>query len=183
MTTIGKRNSSFSQRGFTLIEILVVMLIIGMVVSMATLVVGGNKEHRMLENESRKLLAILQLTQEEAVFQNVEIGVRIDEEGYEFKALNEEELKWEELPQDFLKARTFPDWMELDFSELNKEFKLKQTGQSTKPQFLPQIMFLSSGESTPFTLTLKIKQGEDLKYTLSSDGLNGISLVEPQDDA
>ncbi|WP_020408190.1 type II secretion system minor pseudopilin GspH [Hahella ganghwensis] len=177
-----KGNFSVSQRGFTLIEILVVMLIIGMVVSMATLVVSGNKEHRMLENESRKLLAILQLTQEEAVFQNIEIGVRIDDEGYEFRSLNEEELKWEELPQDFLKTRTFPEWLELDYGDLTKEYKLKQDKQSSKPAFMPQIMFLSSGESTPFKLTLKFQQGDDFQYSLESDGLNGITLVEPQDD-
>ncbi len=170
-------------KGFTLIEILVVMVIIGVVAGMAALVVSGNKERRQLENETRKLLAILQLTQEESVFQNVEIGVRIDSDGYEFRALNEEDMVWAEMPQDYFRKRAFPEWLDVEFKGQNTEFKLKQTKSSAKPAFLPQLLFLSSGENTPFTVVLKAKQSPDIKFSLESDGLNAIKLVEPSDDA
>ena len=182
MTPKPQRSADARQKGFTLIEIMVVMVIIGVMAAMAAVVVSGNKERRQLENEARKLLAILQLTQEESVFQNVEIGVSIDSEGYEFKALDETNMSWVAMSQDFLKKRSFPEWLDVEFKGQGKEIKLPSANTDTKT-FLPQLLFLSSGEGTPFTVILKIKQLPDIQYKLESDGLNAIKLVEPSDEA
>jgi len=182
MTSKQQRFSCTHQKGFTLIEIMVVMVIIGVMAAMAAVVVSGNKERRQLENEARKLLAILQLAQEESVFQNIEIGVKIDSEGYEFKALDETNMTWVDLSQDFLKKRRFPEWLDIEFKGEKKEIKLPSENTDSK-SFRPQLLFLSSGEGTPVTLILKIKQLPKIQYKLESDGLSAIRLVEPSDDA
>ena len=169
------------QQGFTLFEIMVVMVIVALLAGAASIVVSGNQESRMLENEARKLVALMDLTQEEANFQNIEIVKRLEPEGYAFLGIDEASLKWITFRQDFLQPVNFPDWMELDFGGISREFELKKQEQQ-KADFYPQILFFSSGESTAFKLVLRHRANSDLEYTVQSDGLNGILLVEPDDD-
>ncbi len=168
-------------RGFTLIEIMVVMVIIGIVATTATLVISGNQERRALENEARKLIAVLQLVQDEAVFQNLEIGVRLEREGYHFRGLDEANLAWVELPQQYLRPREFPEWLELEFDGLDRGLEIRTLDPDQELDFFPQLLFFSSGESTPFQLSLKHKADRRVHYTLTSDGLNGIAFEEAVD--
>jgi general secretion pathway protein H len=169
------------QQGFTLIEIMIVMVIVAMLAGAATLVIGNNQQRRQLENEARKLVAIMGLTQDEAIYQNIEIGLRIDPEGYSFRGLDEASLSWIALPQDFLKNREFPSWVKLDLSGVDSEIEIKKPDEE-RAGFYPQIIFFSSGESTPFQLTLQHEADKQLQYTIQSDGLNGIGLKAPGDD-
>ncbi|MBU6953209.1 MULTISPECIES: type II secretion system minor pseudopilin GspH [unclassified Hahella] len=178
-----------AHKGFTLIEILVVLVIISVMVGMVTLVVSGNRERRELENEARKLLAIMQMTSDEAIFQNVDIGLRLDDHGYAFMGFDDTALAWIELPQEFLKERELPEWVVLDFDKKNKEIELKNKDEGKKDKkddkdkkFLPQILFLSSGENTPVNIELKLKSNEDIKFIIKSDGLNGFELKGLADD-
>jgi len=59
------------QGGFTLIELMVVMVILGVVVMFAVAKSGGDA-HRELKNEANRLHGVLRMASEEAVFSNSE---------------------------------------------------------------------------------------------------------------
>jgi general secretion pathway protein H len=176
------------ERGFTLIEIMVVMVIIGIMVGMITLVATGNRDKRELENEARKLIAVLQMASDEAIMQNVEIGLQIDEEGYSFRGFDEKEKQWIDLPQSFLHASQFPASVKVDTDALGAGYELKKKPQTPTPDedaeqaFRPQVLLLSSGEATPFTLTLTSVSSPQLVYRIKGDGVNALTLEEPADD-
>ena len=53
-------------RGFTLLEIMVVMVLIGILSSLAVLSIGGGPRDRLAE-EGRRLAALVELHQQEAI--------------------------------------------------------------------------------------------------------------------
>ncbi|SEQ65771.1 type II secretion system protein H [Solimonas aquatica] len=73
-----------ASRGFTLIEILVVMVIIGVLVSFATLSISSRALADKLESEAHLLAQLLALASEDAELQGVELGFVHTEHGYAF---------------------------------------------------------------------------------------------------
>lgn len=70
--------------GFTLIEIMVVVTIIGIMTGIIAINVITQDPQKELNQEAMRFLALIELAQEEALFSQQEIGVVITEEGYQF---------------------------------------------------------------------------------------------------
>src|SRR5437016_10720679 len=70
--------------GFTLVEILVVVLIIGVISAGVLLSVSLTGRDRELEKESDRLLALFTYAREQAELQTREYGVSFQDDGYEF---------------------------------------------------------------------------------------------------
>lgn len=205
------------ERGFTLIEIMVVMVIVGVMVGMISLVASGNRDKRELENEARRLIAVLQMAADEAVMQNVEIGLELTEDGYSFRGFDEKNRQWIEMPQRFLMPSLFPPSIKVNTDALGPGFELRkkdpressmfrdfgddddkkdskgevpdgEKGKSDKEKdeektpFRPQILMLSSGETTPFSVTLASLSTPGIAYKVVSDGVNPMTLEEPVDE-
>lgn len=71
-------------RGFTLIEIMVVVTIIGIMTGIIAVNVISQDPQKLVDKEILRLKAVLEMAQEEALFGQQEIGVIVDEEGYKF---------------------------------------------------------------------------------------------------
>lgn len=78
--------------GFTLIEVLVVITIIGILAGVVVLSVNINSDNRALESTANRLHALFYLAQEEAVILNEEYGIEVFNDGYRF-------LQWQEPQQ------------------------------------------------------------------------------------
>ena len=85
-------------RAFTLLEVLAVMVIVGIVLTFATLAVDTDSRAREMEREAQRLLALLQLAGEEAVLRSEQLALRVGETNYEFMILHDNE--WVPLPDD-----------------------------------------------------------------------------------
>ncbi|MBA53141.1 MAG: type II secretion system protein GspH [Pseudomonadales bacterium] len=71
-------------QGFTLIEIMVVVTIIGIMTGLIAINVITQDPQKELNKEAMRFKALLEMAQEEALFSQQEIGVIITEQGYKF---------------------------------------------------------------------------------------------------
>ena len=138
-------------RGFTLLEVLVVMVIIGIVLSFAALSFKG--DDKTLEEEARRLQALIALTGQESVMQGRELALEFTSDGYDFLAFDGKQ--WQPLADDeTLRPRTLPDDVELAY-EAEGEHMILGAKEGDDKSAPPRIYFLSSGEMTPFHLTVR----------------------------
>lgn len=164
-----------SQRGFTLIEILVVVFIIGVILGFATLSLSGRALDDKVQEEARRLSEILRLARDEAGMTGLELGWLKTEDGYRFVALSDN--GWAEYGERTpLRPRRVeePLKMTVRVDDLPIETDNKQ--------LLPQVMILSSGEMTPFAIELGAPSLEFV-FLIRGNLLGEISMekVDPDD--
>lgn len=126
-------------RGFTLLEVLVVLVLIGVLLTFAAASLRGPDPADQLREEVRRLQALMQLATDEAVIQTRTYGVRLSPSGYAFVAYGEQ--GWQILDSRPLQPRTFPAHM-----------ALVSTPPATPATAEPHIVLYADGTLTPFEL-------------------------------
>ena len=103
--------------GFTLIEILIVLVIIGVISTATLLSVNLTGRDRDLERESDRLLSLVNYAREQAELQVRQYGVIFHDDGYQFVAYDTRRRLWRAVYEDdSLRLRKLPDG--LDFKLL-----------------------------------------------------------------
>ena len=214
-----------SARGFTLIEIMVVVVIIAIIISFATFSFGP-RESRMLQEEAERIAALLQMAEEESILNAQELALSVTENGYQFEVYDG--VEWQSLASDgVFRPRTLPENMRLAMtmdqkpvqlpklkapipsetkedadakaeaatdksppslnSDKNKTTKdterdKRSTEKSSKPgdkktkeEDAVRALILSSGEVTPFEVTLRFDE-RDEGYRIAVDAMGEIKL-------
>ena len=138
--------------GFSLIELLVVVVIIGVFAGAAVLSIGVVGSDREIEREVFRLRTLLELLHEEAVMQNRDYGVLFSESGYRFYIYDNERLLWFEPVDDrFLAARELEQPLSLGLALEDRDVTLEiEFEPEALEEPAPQVTLLSSGEVTPF---------------------------------
>ncbi|GAB4350015.1 MAG: hypothetical protein Kow006_12260 [Gammaproteobacteria bacterium] len=150
----GKAGSENRSAGFTLIELMVVLLIIGLSVGFIVLSVSTRGDDRLAEEEARRLAALIEMAQQEAIVHNRELAVTFGRDGYRFLRL--EEKKWQVISEDeLLRPRELPPGIEL---KLTLEGDSPGIGEADEAD-TPHLFLLSSGERTPFEVTIRPVSG------------------------
>ncbi len=179
------RNTNRIQAGFSLIELMMVIVIVGILVGMFSLSLGSFAEDENVE-DARRLAALIELARDEASIQGQEFGLYFYQQGYEFSRLEaviseegETSVVWLPLDQDRqLRPRTLGEESFLELDIEGKEIVLRFE-RDTQNEYEPQVYLLSSGEvDPPFRLRFKKSFNDDdieLEYNF-----NG--LVEPAND-
>ena len=179
------------QQGFTLLEVMVVILIIGVMVTFATLSIGSRVNEDKLENEARRAEAIIKLASEEAEAKGIEIGLRFTEGGYRLLTLDASR-EWDDYEDTGpLRRRSFQAPFELSLRvddrpivlppeltaeqelELKESSELKSQRENDAQKLTPQVLLLSSGEITPFMLQLTAP-GLTAAYRIEADAFGRI---------
>ncbi len=138
------------KKGFTLIELLVVIVLLGIVTSFAVLSMGSASAERKMEEEAKRLHALIKLVQEEAIIQAKEIAMEINKQEYSF--FEYKDKKWVPLTNKVFRPRKINN--ELEFRvETKLESKIFESEESK----LLRLYFLSSGEQTPFEMRINVK--------------------------
>jgi general secretion pathway protein H len=100
--------------GFTLIEILVVVVIIGVISAGVLLSVNLTGRDRDLETESERLLSLMNYAREQAELQTREYGLIFHDDGYQFVAYDTRRGLWREVYEDdSLRLRKLPDGLDI----------------------------------------------------------------------
>lgn len=168
--------------GFTLLEMMVVVVLVGIIFSFAMLSMGGDDVARLLERETRRLVTVLDMAGSEAVLRGEELAVYFSDTGYEFLVLQGN--SWQATTDSsLLKAHTLPAGLsirlEVDGDPPGLTTTPEDDGDSAVDDMTPQVYILSSGEMTPFSATLEAPQSER-RYHLEASILGELSW-EPED--
>jgi general secretion pathway protein H len=158
--------SSANQRGFTLIEVMVVVIIIGVLINFVTISFGRNSPQDQLKTEAQRLSSLIGLASEEALLRSVLIGVDIGEQAYGFMHL--EEGNWVPMDDNLFRKRELPEGMLFTIAST------QQIGEDEEED-LPEIILLNSGEMTPFELKLSSDR-IDSYYRLTGNELGERTL-------
>lgn len=166
--------------GFTLIEVLVVVVIIALGFLSFTLSVGLVGRDTEIDEEIDRLLALVNLAAEEAVMQGREYGLWLDRNAYEFFIFNPDTRTWmRPVDDEYFRARALPQDLEFKLWLEGRPVVLEGAQNPTDPR--PHIMMLSSGELTAFELRLERSFSEE-SYTLRGDAGGTIELIDNQSD-
>jgi len=161
-----------AMRGFTLIEILVVVVILAVLAGAVTLAVGSVGGERQLAREAEQLRALLGYACEQAELSGRDLGVTLDAHGYRFSIANRDE--WIAAQAAELRPRA---WLAGAAPKLTRDDQPVAIAENGPDK--PQLVCFSSGELTPFRLELVLAD-LDKRYRLDGepDGQITLSTVE-----
>lgn len=181
-----------NSRGFTLIEILVVVIIIATISSLALLSLSLVGDDRELDRERRRLASLIQVAQDEATMQGRELGLELLRSGYRFVEFDPFTYQWSEVAYDDLfRLRQLPEGMELELYIEDKRVMLatdpelleepddddRQLGVNA---YLPHLHLSASGESTGFELRLR-RVANNQELFMRGDILGNIEFNEAEE--
>ena len=141
-------------RGFTLLEIMLVLLLVGVVLAMAGLQVGQSPQ-RLARQEAVLFLQLVQYARQQAVLEGRDLAVHVDSRGYQ------------------LKGERHSVAVQGQRRDTGLDLHLEIDGLAVMPGKLEgtaQLVFSRSDEHTPFSLSFH-EAGVSLAQ-VSSDGLN-----------
>lgn len=160
--------------GFTLIEVLIVILIISIVTTVAMLTISHN-ENRQLQTFATELSQIVSLAEEQALLQPRELGINIADSDIEFKSLmHDEKTKtsaWQPLDDEVLKSYAIPSNFQISLEVSGaavKDDKNKKDNEGNDKPPAPPIIISTNGGITPFVMYIGLK-GQSPKYAIIAD--------------
>lgn len=186
-----------NNQGFTLIEIMVVLTIIGLMLGMATLSTGGNEQKKEAEQQGFRFIAQLDAYRNEAVFQNLDLGLAMDGQvtqlltyidinsPLQVEGKDKEELSllkknpWAAYDGNLKQQIELPEYLSMslyiedklvDFADLLDE----------KDGPKPALLFLSSDEYSPFMLMIEHLNDESFSISITGDGFSRFVMKTEQ---
>ncbi len=154
--------------GFTLVEILVVVVIVGIMLTFATIAIDSSGDRAIedkLVTEAERMEQLFKLGEEEAELKGIEIGFLYTSTAYAFMVVGPDG-DWIPFTEGPLRPRPIPQPLEFTLRVENRPVAPaqrlpeppsddeKKASDAAAPKIDPQVMLLSSGEITPFTLDL-----------------------------
>ncbi|WP_421288038.1 GspH family T2SS minor pseudopilin variant ExeH [Aeromonas veronii] len=184
-----KRSLSFHrQSGFTLLEVLLVAMLMGLVATAVTLSMGGARGDRELDKQARRLMATLQLAQEYAVMDGRLVGIRIEDNGWQFMQRQAKDRKWLALTGDkqlgpVQLAENMTLALELEGFGWQPDSDEKTEQKRDEKERTPQLLIFPGGELSPFVLTFT-QQDDDARNTriVKGDEFGRLTLLTGDED-
>ncbi|WP_019027317.1 type II secretion system minor pseudopilin GspH [Colwellia piezophila] len=190
---------TIKHRGFTLIEVMVVIVLIGLMASLVQFNFSGNNPADKLKHESARFAAIFEVAADYGMLNNIELGLVVKKDSYQF--LGYDGTQWTDIPdQDWLANVTMPEGIELSlelddlpidepllfdadtFKEKDEDDFTLMSREEQEKKLIPQVYILSGGDLTPFSVTFRlnedlafIEDAEDLAYRVT--GIYSIPLT------
>jgi general secretion pathway protein H len=165
-------------RGFTLVEVLIVMLIISIVGTAAILTVSRNENSR-LENFSKQLTNLIMLAEEQAMLQPAVLGIVFSKNSFRFYQYREnppDKPTWNALNDPVFAIHKIPKDTKISLKVLDKNIPVTHNDETIQPQ----LIISSSGDPTPFVIQLG-KAGAKPTYQITGSEGGSIESVRIAD--
>ncbi len=210
ISVIGRKNNRQSDypalRGFTLLEILVVVFVIGLAASVVTLTINRSPDSR-IKKATEQLYNNLSLAQEEAVLQNNWLGLRLERDEdrtgynrYRWLFSTDEAQTWQQMTSQFFSDVQLGESLQIileieDGIEPSREQERLDSNlffanpspdedeqEEKRPQEPPpHIIFYPDGGSDPFTITVNHQDGEGEELAIVGDALGRLTIPHPDE--
>lgn len=160
------------QQGFTLIEVMLVIVLIGVMVSAVQFTFSGNKAEQLLEQNSARFAGVFDVAAEYGLLNNIELGLFVEKNTYQF--LGYDGVSWSPIASNpMFEVFTLPEGIEItlqlddlpieepllfDSSLLINEDQDDNFTEKEKKKTIPQVYMLSGGDITPFSLTFSLAE-------------------------
>ncbi len=168
--------------GFTLLELMLVMALIGLVMATVRFTVFNESAEQVIAKKVSRLQVVFNMASDYAVINQEQLGLRIDEDeaAYEFVKLDAD-ANWVPMEDSkIFKGQTLPENVILELSleglsweqdeslfddeifdeELSVSNDSVEIGEEDEAPPPPQVLILSSGEITPFELKIDYQTRE-----------------------
>ena len=169
------RRTTEKHRGFTLIEVMVVVVLIGIIASLVQFNFAGKRPEDVLQQESARFAAIFEVAADYGMLNNVELGLIVKKDSYQF--VGYDGTQWTEIPeQDWQADVTLPEEVKIEltlddlpieepllfdadtFKEKDEDDFTLLSKEEQEKKVIPQVYILSGGDLTPFSVTFRLNE-------------------------
>lgn len=148
------------KRGFTLIEVVVVMIIISIVAGIAMITIHSNTR-KQYETLAKQLANAISLAEQEAMLRPLTIGLAVGSQSVQFYQVERDSKtdknRWVPMNESPFRAHAFP---------VNTKVTLKIQDETVPANGEPKIIITPSNDLTPFVIDIG-KRGESPYYQVT----------------
>ena len=163
--------------GFTLIEILVVLVIIAVMTTIAVLSVGVLGKDRGLDTEGERYSDVVAAALEQAQLEGRDFGLHFTGSHYEVLTYVTRRQRWESVPDDRLYAvHELPAGVSAHLQIEGKDIELDDDKPGVAK--VPQVMLFSSGDASPYKLSLA-REGSELTWSVAGEADGTLTVAHP----
>ncbi|MGI9281759.1 MAG: type II secretion system minor pseudopilin GspH [Endozoicomonas sp.] len=157
-----------TQPGFTLIELMVVLLVLGVIASLVTLTPRMNQSSAVVQ-QAERLEILFKSLRDKAFFQNQTYGWVLKPDGYHWLRWNPDHARWENWEEAEFQPVSFPEaWQ----ATLEQDFTFNSLFQSEPATAL---VIFPDYQMSPFRLSLA-NADRSQTAVLTTDGLNDVAI-------
>ena len=158
--------SQHGHQGYTLVEVLIVVAIIGVLASAVIIGIGTRDTERKLQADAERLMLAIEQARRTATARNQIWGLRHDGVSYEFLWLDETAGEWLSPEEQPFQTKLLRETVQLSILSESLVLDTPRSESNT-----PHIIILPNGEVSPFFISLS-DEFSTAVWNIASDGIS-----------
>lgn len=165
-----------AQKGFTLVEIMIVVFIIGILSVAAIMTLGRGTTSERARDSALELKSLLSAAEQEALLSQSQVGILFHDKGYSFAKFDTKKQAWQRLEKDrsLGTAHRLPHDVELVVTVEGHDITPATSSSSQNPS--PQLVVSPQGNQAPFAVGVSHKG--TMQYWLVGHANGAIEIVD-----